>query len=78
MPDPDAEPAHIRLEGSVPTLRSAFKGCFFAGRCPRKIGDICDTTPPPGQRGTVDGHEIFCHIPLDELKAMQRERGEGT
>ena len=71
VPDPDAEPAHIRLEGSVPTLRSAFKGCFFAGRCPRKIGDVCDTTPPPRQARTGEGHEIYCHIPLAELSELQ-------
>ncbi len=73
VPDPDAEPAHIRLEGSVPTLRSAFKGCFFAGRCPRKIGDVCDTTPPPRQAGTGEGHEIYCHIPLAELSELQTD-----
>ena len=73
VPDPDAEPTHIRLEGSVPTLRSAFKGCFFAGRCPRKIGDICDTDPPPEQRGADgDSHLINCHIPADELERLQR------
>ena len=74
IPDPDAEPTHIRLEGSVPTLRSAFKGCFFAGRCPRKIGDICDTEPPPEQRGPGgDGHMINCHIPVEELERLQRD-----
>jgi|TARA_Y100000310_G_scaffold337598_1_gene425108 peptide/nickel transport system ATP-binding protein len=73
VPDPDAEPAHIRLEGSVPTLRAAFTGCFFAGRCPRKIGDICDTTPPPRQTGTDEGHEIYCHIPLAELSELQTD-----
>ena len=74
VPDPDAEPTHIRLEGSVPTLRSAFKGCFFAGRCPRKIGDICDNEPPPEQQGIGgDSHIINCHIPVDELEQLQRE-----
>ncbi len=73
IPDPDAEPTHIRLEGSVPTLRSAFRGCFFAGRCPRKIGDICDTEPPPEQRGSGgDGHMINCHIPVKELERLQQ------
>ena len=72
VPDPDAEPTHIRLEGSVPTLRSAFRGCFFAGRCPRKIGDICDTEPPPEQRGGGDGHMINCHIPVEELERLQQ------
>ncbi len=73
VPDPDAEPTHIRLEGSVPTLRGAFTGCFFAGRCPRKIGDICDTTPPPTQNGPEgDNHFINCHIPISELESLQR------
>ncbi len=73
VPDPDAEPTHIRLEGSVPTLRGAFTGCFFAGRCPRKIGDICDTTPPPTQHGTgEDNHFINCHIPISELESLQK------
>ena len=74
VPDPDAEPTHIRLEGSVPTLRSAFRGCFFAGRCPRKLGDICDTTPPPEQRASSgNDHVINCHIPVADLEVLQRE-----
>ncbi len=73
VPDPDAEPTHIRLEGSVPTLRSAFKGCFFAGRCPRKIGEICESEPPPEQRGLGGQHHVInCHIPVDELERLQR------
>ena len=72
VPDPDAEPTHIRLEGSVPTLRGAFTGCFFAGRCPRKLGEICDTTPPPRQSGPDGGnHFINCHIPISELESLQ-------
>ena len=72
VPDPDAEPSHIRLEGSVPTLRSEFKGCFFAGRCPRKIGDICDSEPPPEQQGPGgENHTINCHIPIAELGQLQ-------
>ena len=71
-PDPDAEPTNIRLEGSVPTLRSAFAGCFFADRCPRKLGDICDTEPPPIQYGpSGDAHLINCHIPTQDLAMMQ-------
>ena len=74
VPDPDAAPTAIRLPGAVPTMREAFKGCFFAGRCPRKLGPICDDTPPPGQIGPDSTkHVIYCHIPVDELAAMQRE-----
>ena len=74
VPDPDAPPTAIRLPGAVPTLREAFIGCFFAGRCPRKIGAICDDTPPPRQSGPDStDHAIYCHIPMDELKTIQRE-----
>ena len=75
VPDPDAAPTRIRLPGAVPTLRERFQGCFFAGRCPRKIGPICDQVPPPARTGPDSpDHAIYCHIPVDELVAMQRER----
>ncbi len=74
VPDPDTEPTHIRLEGSVPTLRAEFEGCFFAGRCPRKLGNICDNTQPPEQISHDSGmHIINCHIPLAELEVLQRQ-----
>ena len=73
IPDPTAPPTQIRLPGAVPTMRERFQGCFFAGRCPRKLeGDICDTVPPPARtepRSTT--HVIHCHIPLEELTALQ-------
>ena len=68
IPDPDAIPTHIRLPGAVPTLRSRFTGCFFAGRCPRKLGAVCDETPPPARTGPDSSeHVIYCHIPNEEL-----------
>jgi len=74
VPDPDAVPTGIRLPGAVPTLRERFKGCFFAGRCPRKIGPVCDQTPPPARIGPdSSGHIIYCHIAVEELHAMQQE-----
>lgn len=73
--DPDAVPTNIRLEGTVPTMRERFKGCFFAARCPRKIGPICDEVPPSSQKEeSVIGHTINCHIPLDQLFSIQQER----
>jgi len=78
VPDPDAEPSRIRLQGAVPTLRRPFAGCPFAGRCPRHLGDICDNTPPPMRVDPADPrHQILCHIPLDELTAGQREAMRG-
>ncbi|MFC1953364.1 dipeptide ABC transporter ATP-binding protein [Chloroflexota bacterium] len=72
VPDPDAKLNDIRLPGAVPTLRERFQGCFFTGRCPRKIGAICDHTPPSAQSGSgSSGHIIYCHIPVEELTTMQ-------
>ncbi len=74
IPDPDAEPSRIRLEGAVPTLRQPFTGCPFVGRCPRYLGELCDTVPPPMQANPADPrHRVLCHIPLDELEVSQRE-----
>ena len=71
VPDPDAEPTMIRLPGAVPTMRAEFQGCFFAGRCPRKIGPVCDETSPPARTAPDGDHVIYCHIPLDELARLQ-------
>ncbi|HEY90494.1 MAG TPA: ABC transporter ATP-binding protein [Dehalococcoidia bacterium] len=74
VPDPDAVPTRIRLPGAVPTLRERFEGCFFAGRCHRKMGPVCDHTPPPARIGPGSpNHVIYCHIPVEELAAMQQE-----
>ena len=79
VPDPDAAPTRIRLPGTVPTLRERFQGCFFAERCPRKIGPICDQTPPPARTGPDSpDHVIYCHITVEELTAMQDEQAKAT
>ena len=73
VPDPDAQPTTIRLPGFVPTMRDQFQGCFFAARCPRKIGAICDETPPPALTSNGGDHVIYCHIPLEELVRIQAD-----
>jgi peptide/nickel transport system ATP-binding protein len=40
-------------------------GCVFSGRCPRKLGPVCETEAPPFE--DQDGHAIRCHIPRDAL-----------
>ncbi|SEC35092.1 peptide/nickel transport system ATP-binding protein [Rhizobiales bacterium GAS188] len=70
VPDPTAEQRHIRLSGETPSPINVPKGCRFASRCPRKIGPICDDTPPPVRKGE-GGHVILCHIPLAELAAVE-------
>lgn len=68
-PDPAIRKKRIHLEGSVPSAINPPKGCRFHTRCPRKIGEICETLPPPA---SGDGeHVIFCHIPFQELYAAQ-------
>jgi len=70
VPDPDAQGARIVLEGPLPSATEILRGCPFSGRCPRRIGAICDDTPPPTQR-LSSGHRIVCHIPVEELTALQ-------
>jgi len=65
--DPSVEKRRIVLEGNIPSAFNTLKGCPFATRCPRRLGDICDNEPPP-QRENSDRHVIACHIPLDELR----------
>jgi peptide/nickel transport system ATP-binding protein len=60
----------IRLDGEIPSAANPPSGCVFHTRCPRKIGDICETTEPRLEE-TEDGHLMRCHIPLDELRRLQ-------
>lgn len=54
-------------EGAAPPHH----GCPFQPRCPRALGDICVTTPPPW-REAGNGHRLRCHIPLEELQTIQQ------
>jgi peptide/nickel transport system ATP-binding protein len=66
----------IRLEGDIPSAASPPSGCVFHTRCPRKLGAICEESEPPLAE-VEEGHLMRCHIPLEELRALQRERGRG-
>ncbi len=59
--DPSIKKETIRLEGSPPDPTVIIEGCPFAGRCHRKVGTICDTTPPP-RVDFSDTHFSYCHI----------------
>ena len=67
--DPEIEKRHIVLEGNPPSALDPPPGCPFAGRCPRKLGDICDDEAPP-LRQASGGHVIACHIPIEELSRV--------
>jgi peptide/nickel transport system ATP-binding protein len=70
VPDPDGQGVRIVLEGTLPSATEIPRGCPFSTRCPRRIGAICDETPPPEQP-LADGHYISCHIPAEELARLQ-------
>ncbi|MBI3241108.1 MAG: ABC transporter ATP-binding protein [Chloroflexi bacterium] len=75
IPDPDVAQKHIRLEGSVPSPLNPPSGCRFHTRCPRRQllpdgGKVCETQTPPWQ-DAGNGHQIFCHIPLEQLHSLE-------
>ena len=63
----------IPLRGSVPSLSAPPTGCRFHTRCHRFLGDICVEQEPPAV-DAGNGHTYKCHIPPDELLALQRGR----
>lgn len=66
-PDIDGlKPGHTKLTGAAPNVMDPPAGCIFHTRCPRMLGPICEHTPPP-TRDTGMGHQISCHIPIEEL-----------
>jgi peptide/nickel transport system ATP-binding protein len=60
----------IRLDGEIPSAADPPSGCVFHTRCPRKIGEICETTEPELIEAEP-GHAIRCHIPIEELRRIQ-------
>jgi peptide/nickel transport system ATP-binding protein len=55
-------PSPDRIRLPVEARRSVTSaGCCFAGRCPRRIGPICDTLAPP-VRAPSPTHAIACHL----------------
>ncbi len=65
----DVTTRSIRLEGAVPSPINPGPGCRFHTRCPRKVGEICVSAPPP-KIEVSPGHVIYCHILLHELEAV--------
>ncbi len=75
VPDPQAKRRQIRLSGDVPSALNPPSGCRFHTRCPRRElapdkGAICALQAPPWQKGKGE-HRIFCHIPIEQLAAME-------
>jgi peptide/nickel transport system ATP-binding protein len=66
-----AERARIKLEGDIPSAADPPTGCVFHTRCPRRLGPVCDEVEPPLVE-VESGHLMRCHIPLGELRELQR------
>jgi peptide/nickel transport system ATP-binding protein len=79
---PDIDPAHhvkpTRLTGEIPKPTDLPTGCPFHTRCPRFLGRICVEETPPWQTVPGRSNRIFCHIPLEELSAMQSKPENGA
>lgn len=59
---PDEEADRIVLEGNPPSPTDLPTGCTFHDRCPRKIGDICETEVPDDISLDDQGHWAHCHL----------------
>jgi peptide/nickel transport system ATP-binding protein len=73
VPSLDGErPSRIRLTGEIPSAADPPSGCVFHTRCPRRLTTgICESAEPPLHEDEP-GHQIRCHIPLSELRTLQR------
>lgn len=59
--DPTKQKDPIELQGQLPDPAKKPKGCPFAGRCHRQVGEICEKEYPPMVR-ISDTHYYYCHI----------------
>jgi peptide/nickel transport system ATP-binding protein len=64
IPGTEQSGDRILLEGNVPDPSNVPSGCRFHPRCPRKIGEVCETEEPTDH--AVDGETIGCHLLRDE------------
>jgi peptide/nickel transport system ATP-binding protein len=67
-------PDRIRLTGEIPSAANPPSGCVFHTRCPRRLPTgICESTEPPLLEEEPH-HQIRCHIPLADLRELQRSQ----
>ncbi len=62
----------IGLVGDIPSAADPPSGCVFHTRCPRFLGEICQTVEPPLVEVEPD-HAMRCHIPVEELRRLQAD-----
>ncbi len=61
----------ILLQGDIPSPANPPTGCVFNTRCHRVIAGLCEVVEPPLVE-VEPGHLMSCHIPLEELRRLQR------
>jgi peptide/nickel transport system ATP-binding protein len=71
IPDPDAQRSRILLDGDLPDPAHTPTGCRFHTRCPRYLGEVCKTVEPAWHTDAETGRQTRCHIPPEELRALQ-------
>jgi peptide/nickel transport system ATP-binding protein len=59
--DPTKQKEPIELLGQLPDPAKKPKGCPFAGRCHKQVGEICEKQYPPKVQ-LSDSHYYYCHI----------------
>ena len=57
---------NVQLQGELPSAMAAPGGCVFHGRCPHRIGPICDDTEPPLVE-IAPHHMMRCHLTISDL-----------
>ena len=65
----------IKLSGEIPSAAAPPSGCVFHTRCHRFLGKICEEQEPPLVEVEA-GHQMRCHIPIEELRRLQTEPKE--
>ena len=76
VPNVDGEArARILLEGEIPSPANPPTGCVFNTRCHRVIRGLCEVVEPPLVE-VEPGHMMSCHIPLEELRRLQKRATE--
>ncbi len=68
--DISIERKRIILEGDLPSALDPPSGCPFHTRCHRMVPGLCDSAEPPVLTAD-EGHDIACHLPLEDLEAVE-------
>jgi peptide/nickel transport system ATP-binding protein len=68
----------IKLAGEIPSAANPPSGCVFHTRCPRRLQTgVCESIEPPLTE-VEPGHLISCHIPIDQLRELQRNAARNS